>query len=258
MLFLTGDCHGDFRRFTTRAFPIQRELTKNDLVVILGDAGLLWDGGKEDQWWMDWLEAKPFTTLNVGGNHENYDLLEQYPKVCWHGGEAYQLRPSVLHLCRGHAFDLDGWNTFVLGGAQSHDMEVILPPGPDLVQRRRRMERLKIPCRVYGCSWWPQELPSPAEQFTAWNTLNRERWSVDLVLTHCAPNEIQKGLAPGYPANDLTDFLQLTLERLDYGQWFCGHYHRSAYVPERRFRVLNEEIIHIDDEGGIHYDKEKR
>lgn len=251
MLFVTGDCHGDFRRFSTKAFPIQRELTKSDLVVILGDAGLLWDGSKRDQWWMDWFEKeKPFSLLNVGGNHENYDLLEQYPKIRWHGGEAYQLRPSVLHLCRGQTFDLDGLHTFVLGGAASHDMEVILPPGPDLARRRRRLDRLKIPYRVCGRSWWPRELPSQEELFTAWKTLNEERWSVDLVLTHCAPNAIQRRLAPDYPTNDLTDFLQLALERLSYDQWLCGHYHRSIHFPEQNFRVLNEEIIRVDNEGG--------
>jgi len=247
MLFLTGDCHGDFHRFSTKAFPIQKKLTKQDIVVILGDGGLLWDGGKQDNWWMDWLDAKPFTTVNIGGNHEAYDLLEQYPHIRWHGGKAYQLRPSVLHLCRGQVFDLNGRSTFVLGGAQSHDMQVILPPGPDLSRRRRRMERLEIPYRVYGQSWWPQELPSPAELFTAWNTLQQERWSVDLILTHCAPSTLQRRFAPEYPTNALTDFLQLILSRTSYDHWFCGHYHRSEAVPEQDFRILNEEIILLDE-----------
>jgi len=249
MLFVTGDCHGDFRRFSTRAFPVQKQLTKSDLVVILGDAGLLWDGSKRDEWWLDWFEkTKPFTLLNVGGNHENYDLLEQYPKIRWHGGEAYQLRPSVLHLCRGQAFDLDGFNTFVMGGAQSHDTPFLLMPGPDLAQRRRRLDRLNIPYRVYQQSWWPRELPSQDELFTAWKTLNQERWSVDLVLTHCAPNDIQRRLVWGYPTNNLTDFLQFALEHLSYDQWLCGHYHRSACFQDHNFRVLNEEIIRIEDD----------
>lgn len=52
----------------------------------------------------------------------------------------------------------------------------------------------------------------------------------------------------------LTDFLQYALEHLDYGQWFCGHYHRSEHIPEHGFWVLNEEIIQIDENEGGHHD----
>lgn len=245
VLFVTGDCHGDFRRFSTKAFPIQKELSKRDYVVILGDAGLLWDGSKREQYWLDWLESKPFTVLDVGGNHENYDLLEQYPKIPWRGGAAYQLRPSVLHLCRGYVFDLDGYSVFALGGAESHDMAVILPPGPELAGRKRVLDRRKIPYRVYGRSWWPRELPTPEEYTTATKTLLQTP-GVDLVLTHCAPEELQRQLAPQYPTNELTGFLQLVKDRLPYEQWFCGHYHRAWESPENRFRVLYEEIIQIE------------
>lgn len=243
MLFLTGDCHGDFRRFSTKSFPIQKTLTKEDLVVILGDAGFLWDGSKQDDHWLDWLEAKPFTTVDIGGNHENYDLLEQYPKIHWKGGLAYQLRPSVLHLCRGQIYDLNGFKTFVMGGAESHDTEVILPPGPELAKTRRRLKRQGISYRVYGQSWWSQELPSPAEHVLAWYNLQQAGMAVDLILTHCAPNRIQEKLAPLYPTNDLTIFLQLVKGLVPYDRWFCGHYHQSWCSQEDRFQVLYEEII---------------
>ena len=245
MIFVTGDCHGDFGRFSTKEFPRQKELTKDDLVIILGDAAFVWEGSKEEKWWLDWFESKPFTTINIGGNHENYDLLEQYPKIRWHGGEAYQLRASVLHLCRGYTFDLNGLKTFVMGGAQSHDADKILQPGPDLARQRQRLEWLHIPYRVLGQTWWPQELPSQEEFITARNTLDREGWSVDLVLSHCAPTELQSQIVRNYPANDLTEFFQVLLGHLSYGQWFCGHYHRSEQFPEHRFRVLGEEIISL-------------
>lgn len=43
MIYATGDVHGDVRRFSTDIFPEQREMTKNDYVIILGDFGLVWD-----------------------------------------------------------------------------------------------------------------------------------------------------------------------------------------------------------------------
>lgn len=37
MIYITGDCHGDFERFHKRIFPEQAEMTKNDYVIICGD-----------------------------------------------------------------------------------------------------------------------------------------------------------------------------------------------------------------------------
>lgn len=48
-------------------------MTKQDYVIICGDFGGVWDGSKREKYWLDWLEDKPFTTLFVSGNHENYN-----------------------------------------------------------------------------------------------------------------------------------------------------------------------------------------
>ena len=72
MIFMTGDCHGDYRRFGSSIFKARKEMTKADYVMICGDFGL-WKDDAEQWYWLKWLEAKPFTTLWVDGNHENYD-----------------------------------------------------------------------------------------------------------------------------------------------------------------------------------------
>ena len=38
-IFMTGDTHGDFSRFSARAFPEQKDLSKADYVIICGDFG---------------------------------------------------------------------------------------------------------------------------------------------------------------------------------------------------------------------------
>lgn len=68
----------DYRRFRTDIFTEQREMTKDDFVIICGDFGF-WDESGEQKYWRKWLSEKPFTTLWVAGNHENYDLLKTYP-----------------------------------------------------------------------------------------------------------------------------------------------------------------------------------
>ena len=34
MIYITGDTHGDFLRFNTSAFPEQRQMTRDDSVII--------------------------------------------------------------------------------------------------------------------------------------------------------------------------------------------------------------------------------
>ena len=82
MIYITGDTHGAFQRLSTKNFPEQREMTKDDYLIICGDFGLIWDVGaesKEEKYWLKWFEEKPFTLLFIDGNHENYDLLNSIP-----------------------------------------------------------------------------------------------------------------------------------------------------------------------------------
>ena len=34
MIFVTGDCHANFEKFSTKNFPEQKELTRNDYVIV--------------------------------------------------------------------------------------------------------------------------------------------------------------------------------------------------------------------------------
>ena len=123
MIYVTGDCHGNFRRFQSEYFPEQANMTKDDTVIITGDFGGVWFSDSRDDETLDWLERLPFTLAFVCGNHENYDALERYPAAEWHGGKVHRIRPHVLHLMRGQIFELEGCRFFTMGGAKSHDIE---------------------------------------------------------------------------------------------------------------------------------------
>ncbi|WP_246361985.1 metallophosphoesterase family protein [Paenibacillus alba] len=106
MIYITGDVHGSIsigRRLNTKNFPEQKKMTKDDFVIISGDFGLIWNGDKEDQYWLKWLhKEKPFTTLFIDGNHENHDMLDAYPVEIWNGGKVHRINDSVIHLMRGN------------------------------------------------------------------------------------------------------------------------------------------------------------
>ena len=86
MIFVTGDCHANFHKFNIDSFYEQKEMTKDDYVIICGDFGGVWDYKGEntsEKYWLDWLEGKPYTTLFVDGNHENFKRLYSYPEKEW-------------------------------------------------------------------------------------------------------------------------------------------------------------------------------
>ena len=71
MIFVTGDCHGNFERFKPEYFPEQAQMTKRDIVICAGDFGGVWFGDGRDDVALGWLENLPFTLAFVCGNNEN-------------------------------------------------------------------------------------------------------------------------------------------------------------------------------------------
>ena len=217
MFLVTGDIHGlrsveDIQRLSTAHQELFNMMTKEDYLIIAGDFGLVWDTSKEEVELLQWLEERPYTTLFIDGNHENFDLLELlYPVQNWCGGKIRRISPSVIQLLRGQVYQIDGKSFFTMGGAESYDKQFRIP----------------------GISWWPQELPSEKEMREARANLLGQGMKVDYVVTHCLPTSVQHQLFGDYsqyPDNRLTDFLEEINRKMSYKQWFCGHYHRDGTV----------------------------
>ncbi|MBR7037874.1 MAG: metallophosphoesterase [Oscillospiraceae bacterium] len=242
MILVTGDIHGfcdsdEVARFSRHNKPFWDGLgvlTKDDYVIICGDFGLVWDGSEEEQYWLEWLRAKPFTTLFLDGNHENFDRLATFPVETWHGGLVQTVAPGILHLMRGQVYELDGRRLFVLGGAQSHDIEG----------------------RVPGKTWWPQELPTEDDFAAARRALDACGWTVDDVLTHSLPTSLQRVMyddPDAYPGNRLTDFLDEVYARLTFQNWYSGHYHVDGRMRvDPRVRVIYHELRDPVRDGDAH------
>ena len=66
MIYVTGDTHMkiDINKLNTNNFPQQKQLTKKDFVIVCGDFGMVWNGGKEEKYWLNWLNENNFTTQN--------------------------------------------------------------------------------------------------------------------------------------------------------------------------------------------------
>ena len=294
-IYVTGDTHGSgahglfsvdgfMRRFNASSFPEQKEMGKEDYVVICGDFGGVWDVDRykvqespAERNALDWLEEKPFTTLFIPGNHENYDrltgcknerLLESwfyakmpdeekaklrqgYPRQLWHGGYVREIRPSVLMLERGGIFVIDGRTCFAFGGARSHDIQDGILDPADYLDEQAFKRDYKIKSmgmiRVKGISWWEEEMPTQEEMDYGLRNV-REFMSrhdqIDFVFTHDAPASDKLYL--GYDGvDDLNRYFETLRDEMKYGKWFYGHLHENQRVMDNHF-LLYEQIIRIN------------
>lgn len=168
MIYIVGDTHGDFSRFKEECFPQQKDMTKDDYVII-------------------------FTTLFITGNHENYDMLDTYLVEKWHGGKKQFIQKSLLYLMHGQICEI-GRQTFFIGGAVSYDIYngVLDMCDPEFKEKYQKLCCERKLFRINHLSWWEQELPTNSEISAAINIFTAQGKKMDYVVTHCASTTMQK------------------------------------------------------------------
>ena len=246
-IIVTGDIHGNpFQRLNLENFPEGKTFTKEDYVIILGDFGLVWDDSAMEHSCLDWLENKPWTTLFIDGNHENYDLLNKFPIEEWGGGRVQKIRSSVIHLLRGEVYDIGGYKFLAMGGARSHDIQDgILEVGDPRIKIWKK-DDFKL-FRINHISWWEEEIPNEEERKNALKNLAENDYKVDYILTHEAPSSdviLMDHLL--YHPDEYSRWLEMEIrQKVKYKKWFFGHYHLNLDVNEnetclfeRRIRIV--------------------
>lgn len=223
MIYVTGDTHQNIniKKLTIDFFPEQKFMTKNDYVIICGDFGCVWNGSNSDKYWQRWFDNKNFTTLFIDGNHENFNLIKQYPISEWNGGKVQFITPSIIHLIRGEIYNIDGYSFFAMGGASSHDIEF----------------------RTENISWWKDELPNDQEYENAFKNLEKHNNKIDFIISHCCSDNVQNMINSNYVHDKLTNFFRIIDETVEFKKWFFGHYHIDKDFG--KYRCLFEDVIKI-------------
>ena len=249
MIYCTGDTHGNWNRFSTDIFPEQKEMTRDDFVIICGDFGL-WADTKEEKYWLDWLNDKPFTTLFIDGNHENFTRLNnEFEVVGFHGGKAHKVRNNIYHLIRGYVFDICDKKIFTFGGAKSHDIDDGIIDPANFKTKKDFQEEYKCWAksgkifRVNNVSWWKEEMPTAEEMAFGLKTLAAHNFKVDFIITHCCPQQVVSMFSP-YKADELTEYFDAVAEKTKFKKWFFGHYHDNRQIM-CDYVMLYEQIIRI-------------
>lgn len=239
-VFITGDTHGniDINKLNSKCFSVGCTLTKNDIVIICGDAGFVWYGDDRDSKFIDWISNKPWTTVYVDGNHENFNALCKYPIVNFKGARAHKINDSLYHIIRGEIMTINSKSYFCFGGAPSSDRDY----------------------RTENVSWWPQELPIKEEIDNAYINLMSVNNKVDFIITHDVPSKINMLLGFNGPnmSNydieyiNISNYLMYIYENVAFKYWFAGHYHVDESFDN--INILYNDIIEIIDDNYSKFD----
>ncbi len=227
MIYITGDTHGEFGRFTENNMK-DAAWTEKDVLIVCGDFGFVFTGSEREQAKLDFLAQKPYTICFCDGNHENFPLLFSYPEELWCGGRVHRVRKNVLHLMRGQIFEIQGKTVFTMGGAYSLDRAY----------------------RNLGRSWWEEEIPGEAECEAALLNLEKRGNRVDLVITHTAPAATlhAMGKYPDYHEEGFQRFLRKLYLNLEFDRWYFGHWHQDRVLNDRYTAVCDKvHAVQTDD-----------
>ena len=109
MFYITGDTHGEFNRFYPFCDRVQP--SKDDTMIILGDAGFNFYGGWRDAFAKSSVSKLPITVFSIHGNHEmRPGTIPSYHIAEWRGGKVYteDEYPNLLFGIDGEVYDIDG------------------------------------------------------------------------------------------------------------------------------------------------------
>lgn len=158
LIYITGDTHGCW----DKREQFLQSLTKEDIVICLGDLGWSWDINHINGF------CPNATWLSVLGNHENYTLIEKMPVIELFGGKVRKFKDGVYYLLNGEMYEIEGKKYFVFGGALSIDKH----------------------WRTPYVSWWPEEQPTQSDYDNAITNLEKNNWTFDYFLSHTAEDEL--------------------------------------------------------------------
>lgn len=229
MVYLTGDTHRGFGR--VMGFCERQNTTTEDVLIILGDAGINYYGDSCDDHLKYALSRLPITLFCVHGNHERRPSQDMgYTISQFHGGAAYVQNqyPNLVFAMDGQVYNFAGNQCIVCGGAYSVD----------------KYYRL-----AHGLSWFPDEQPDDAARESVQNRLAALNYKVDIFLSHTCPFRYRpveaflSGMDESAIDTSTEHWLESIEKCLQYKKWYCGHYHIEKNIDKIRF--LYRDIVEL-------------
>ena len=230
MIYVTGDKHRDFSG--VHDFCRQNGTTTDDLMIVLGDAGINYFNDGRDDEFKRYLSKIPITFFCIHGNHEMRPWnVSGCVKQSFYGAEAYtqEQYPNIYYGIDGQIYNFLGIQTLVVGGAYS-------------VDKYYRLAK--------GWKWFQDEQPSDEIKQDVDRAIEEHK-NIHVVMSHTCPyrytpfDRFITGIDQSTVDNSTEKYLDTVDERVGYWRWYCGHWHIDRTVDRLRF-VFND-IIEIGD-----------
>lgn len=227
MFYITGDTHGSFERI--ERFCFMNKTTKNDTLIILGDAGINYYLGPRDARIKNYIESMPIKLFCIHGNHEERPQnVEGYKEVDYMGGKAYMQDeyPSIIFAKDGEVYNIEGNTVLVLGGAYS-------------VDKNWRLSK--------GYSWFESEQIPDSEKAEIEKKIDAVNWNVDYVLSHTCPYNTRpvhmflSCIDQNTVDTSMEVWMQKLSDKLDFKHWYFGHFHDDW--DNGKYSMLYTDII---------------
>lgn len=227
MIYITGDKHGDFRKIFD--FCYENKTSRDDIMIILGDAGINYYANETDYILKNSLLQYPITFFCIHGNHEERpENIKSYKTKKFHNGIVYYEEdyPNILFAKDGEIYSFNNHNVLVIGGAYS-------------VDKYFRLEK--------GYNWYASEQPSEKVKEFVMSKINSMNNKIDIILSHTCPYKylpmemFLEGVDQSTVDNSTECFLDKIEQVTDYKVWYCGHYHTDKTVDKIIFMFHNIE-----------------
>lgn len=227
MFFITGDTHREFYRL--------HDIEKNNVLIILGDAGINYYLDERDNKLKEQLNSYNIKLFCVQGNHEERpENISTYKEIDMFGGKVFieEEYPNLIFAKNGELYDIDNKKVLVIGGAYSVDKNYRI---------------------IYGYPWFKDEQLSKEEMD---NILNKYKGQhIDIVLSHTCPLKYEptevfmKGIDQSNVDKSMEKFLDKVEQSINYDKWYCGHYHTEKKIDKLEFmfgriKVFNKDEFH--------------
>lgn len=225
MIYISGDKHGDFRSIFD--FCNKHNTTIDDIMVILGDAGINYYLNDKDYRLKESLLDLPITLFCIHGNHEERpENIGSYKTKQFHNGIVFyeEEYPNILFAKDGEIYDFDGKSTLVIGGAYSVDKHYRI---------------------MMGYNWYSSEQPNDEIKDRIRKVLKDHNNKVDIILSHTCPFKylpyevFLSGIDQSTVDNSTEEFLDEIEEITKYQRWYCGHYHTDKKIDKLRFMMYD-------------------
>ena len=223
MIYITGDTHRDFSRLD------KMEFNKDDLLIILGDAGINYCLNEEDNKFKKYLKKYNVKMFCIRGNHEERpENISTYKEINMFGGKVYieEDYPNLIFAKDGEEYNIDGKSVLVIGGAYSVDKEYRI---------------------IRGYKWFRDEQLTKEEMDTIYNRVKEKHF--DIVLTHTCPYKYEpvevflSGIDQSKVDKSMEHFLDKIEDSIKYDKWYCGHYHTEKGIEKIEFMFENIKIL---------------